>query len=51
MGLFQRPFEQKEFMEAYVAEEVAREQLAKDPALEAEFEKRLGATPTSRRVP
>lgn len=40
-GLFNAHFEQKEYMEDYVAEEVAREMLAKDAALKAEFEKRL----------
>ena len=38
-------FEQKEYMEPYVAEEVAREQLAADPALAAEFRTKLGAEP------
>jgi Zinc carboxypeptidase len=36
-GSFNTAFEQKEYMEAYVAEEVAREQLAADPALFVEF--------------
>jgi hypothetical protein len=40
-GLFNNAFEQKEYMEAYVAEDVARDMLAKDPATRAEFEKRL----------
>lgn len=40
-GGFNNAFEQKEYMEAYVAEEVAREMLAKDPALKAAFEKRV----------
>ncbi len=40
-GWFNNAFEQKEYMEDYVAEEVAREMLAKDPALKAEFERRL----------
>ncbi len=40
-GEFNNAFERKEYMEAYVAEEVAREMLAKDPALQAEFERRL----------
>jgi hypothetical protein len=39
-GEFNNAFEQKEYMEAYVAEDVAREQL-KDPAVKAEFERRL----------
>jgi hypothetical protein len=40
-GGFNNHFEQKEYMEAYVAEDVAREMLANDPALKAAFEKRL----------
>ncbi len=45
-GWFNTAFERKEYMEAYVAEEVAREQLAADPALRAEFEKKLLADTT-----
>ena len=40
-GDFNNAFERKEYMEGYVAEEEARKMLAKDPALKAEFEKRL----------
>src|SRR5690606_787328 len=40
-GEFNNAFERKEYMEAYVAEEVAREMLAKGPKLKAAFEKRL----------
>ena len=40
-GLFNNAFERKEYMEDYVAEQVAREQLESDPALRAEFQKRL----------
>ena len=40
-GRFNNAFERKEYMEPYVAEEVAREMLAADPALKAEFERRL----------
>lgn len=40
-GLFNGAFERKEYMEAYVAEQVARDRLAKDPALAREFEQRL----------
>ncbi len=39
-GEFNNAFEQKEYMEDYVAEDVAREML-KDPAVKAEFEQRL----------
>lgn len=40
-GKFNNAFEQKEYMEAYVAEDVAREMLARDPQLKSEFERRL----------
>ncbi|MFS2006000.1 M14 family metallopeptidase [Duganella sp. CT11-25] len=40
-GAFNNAFERKEYMEDYVAEEVAREQLEADPALRAEFQKKL----------
>jgi len=40
-GRFATAFEQKEYMEPYVAEAVARDQLAADPALKAVFEQRL----------
>jgi hypothetical protein len=40
-GGFSNAFEQKEYMEAYVAEDVARAQLRQDPALKAAFEQRL----------
>ena len=40
-GDFNNAFEQKEYMEAYVAEDVARDMLRRDPALKGAFEKRL----------
>jgi hypothetical protein len=40
-GFFNNAFEQKEYMEAYVAEDVAREQLKSDPKLAAEFQQKL----------
>jgi hypothetical protein len=40
-GLFNACFEQKEHMEPYVADQIARSMLAKDPALQQEFEQRL----------
>ncbi len=40
-GEFNNAFERKEYMEDYVAEEVAREMLASNPALQAKFEQRL----------
>jgi hypothetical protein len=39
-GFFNAAFEQKEYMEAYVAEEVARAML-EDPAVKAEFDEAL----------
>jgi hypothetical protein len=43
--LFTTAFEKKEYMEEYVAEEVARQMMAADPALAAEFKRRLQADP------
>ena len=40
-GAFNNAFEQKEYIEGYVAEEQARLMLARDPALKVEFEQRL----------
>jgi hypothetical protein len=40
-GEFNNDFERKEYMEAYVAEDVAREMLKADPELKAQFEQRL----------
>jgi Zinc carboxypeptidase len=40
-GLFNNAFEQKEYMEDYVAEDVAREMLARDPTLRERFERKL----------
>lgn len=50
-GFFNSVFEQKEYMEPYVAEEVAREMLAKDPALRAAFEAALAADPELAKSP
>ena len=44
-GEFNGSFEQKEYMEDYVAEQVAREQIAADPKLADEFERKLKAEP------
>ena len=44
-GGFNNAFERKEYMEDYVAEQVAREMLAADPALKARFEQRLKDDP------
>jgi Zinc carboxypeptidase len=50
-GAFNNAFEKKEYMEAYVAEDVARAQLAADTALAAEFKTRLGADPEFAKSP
>lgn len=44
-GFFDPIFEQREYGEAYVLEKLARENLAKDPALKAEFERRVQSDP------
>ncbi len=44
-GYFDTAFEQKEYMENYVTEAVARDMLASDPELRAEFERRLRDDP------
>jgi hypothetical protein len=44
-GLFNTAFERKEYMEEYVAEDVAREQMAADPALAAAFRNRVATDP------
>jgi len=50
-GEFNNAFEQKEYMEAYVAEDVARQQLAADPALAAAFHRRLAEDPAFAKDP
>jgi murein tripeptide amidase MpaA len=42
-GLFNTAFEQKEYMEPYVAEQVGQQMLAADPGLAAEFRDRLAS--------
>jgi zinc carboxypeptidase len=44
-GFFNAIFEQKEYGESYVLENLAREMMSKDPALRAEFLQRLGSDP------
>jgi murein tripeptide amidase MpaA len=44
-GWFNSAFEQKEYMEPYVAEAVARTQLAADPTLAAQFGQKLAEDP------
>ncbi|PXX35229.1 M14 family metallopeptidase [Undibacterium pigrum] len=50
-GWFNGAFERKEYMEAYVAEEVAREQLASDPQLRAVFDKKIAEDPEFAKSP
>ncbi|MBI2678010.1 MAG: peptidase M14 [Candidatus Koribacter versatilis] len=42
-GYFDAIFEQKEYGEAYVVEKLAREMMAKDPKLKAEFEQKVAS--------
>jgi Zinc carboxypeptidase len=44
-GLFNAVFERKEYMEGYVLEQVARDMLAADPGLRAQFDEALAADP------
>ena len=44
-GAFNNAFERKEYMEEYVAEDVARAQMAADPALAAQFRKMVDTDP------
>ncbi|HEY0251628.1 MAG TPA: M14 family zinc carboxypeptidase [Kofleriaceae bacterium] len=44
-GLFDTAFEQKEYMEEYVAEQQARDLTAKQPALKEEFDQAVAADP------
>lgn len=50
-GFFNFAFERKEYMEAYVAEDVARDMLARDPALATEFAQRLASDEAFRSSP
>ncbi|UVW29003.1 M14 family metallopeptidase [Massilia sp. H6] len=50
-GLFNNAYERKEYMEEYVAEDVAREQMAADPALAAQFRQRIETDPAFARNP
>ena len=50
-GFFNIAFEQKEYMEAYVAEDVAREMLARNPALATEFKQKLATDSAFARDP
>lgn len=50
-GFFNNAFEQKEYMEDYVAEELAREMMAKDPAMAAGFRKQIAEDPAFAKDP
>ncbi|MBC3919425.1 M14 family metallopeptidase [Undibacterium sp. CY18W] len=50
-GWFNGVFERKEYMEAYVAEDVARQQLAADTQLKAAFEKKIADEPEFAKSP
>ncbi|HYM34842.1 MAG TPA: hypothetical protein VET48_05555 [Steroidobacteraceae bacterium] len=50
-GYFNAAFERKEYMEAYVAEQVAVEMLNKNAALKAEFEQKLKDDPAFAKDP
>jgi hypothetical protein len=50
-GFFNSYFEHKEYMEAYVNEDVAKQMLDKDPALRDEFVKKLASDPEFARDP
>ena len=50
-GFFNAHFEQKEYMEEYVAEQVAAEMLAARPEIKAEFERRLAEEPEFAKSP
>jgi hypothetical protein len=50
-GLFNNAFERKEYMEDYVAEDVAREMMAADPALAVEFRRKIDQDPAFARNP
>lgn len=50
-GWFNGAFERKEYMEAYVAEDVARQQLAADTQLKAAFEKKIADEPEFAKSP
>jgi len=50
-GSFNAVFERKEYMESYVAEQVARDMLAADPALRAAFDAEVSADPELAKSP
>jgi hypothetical protein len=50
-GLFNAVFERKEYMEPYVAEQVARDMLAADPSLQGKLDAALAADPELAKSP
>ncbi|NHZ40562.1 M14 family metallopeptidase [Massilia aquatica] len=50
-GMFNTAFERKEYMEDYVAEDVAREMMAADPALAAAFKAKVDSDPAFAKNP
>lgn len=50
-GFFNAAFEPKEYMEAYVAEEIGTKMLKEDPAIRAEFSRKLTEDPEFARSP
>jgi hypothetical protein len=50
-GMFNAAFERKEYLEPYVAEQVARDMLAADPSLRAAFDADLAADPELAKSP
>lgn len=44
-GFFNSVFEQKEYLEPYVAEDIAKEMMSRDPAVAAEFRRLLATDP------
>lgn len=50
-GFFNASFERKEYMEAYVAEQVAADMLKQDPAVKKEFERKLAEEPAFAQSP
>jgi hypothetical protein len=50
-GYFNAAFERKEYMEAYVAEDVAAQMLKQDTALKREFERKLSEDPAFAKSP
>jgi hypothetical protein len=50
-GMFNTAYERKEYMEEYVAEDVAREQMAADPKVAEEFQRKLDTDPAFAKNP